>query len=67
MGQEWIAPAHFNSHGNNVMNKMKLWKMFRGSTAKVIKKLIVKYQKDFEICGYEETLDGLRNIAKVLK
>ena len=48
------------------MNKMKLWKMFKGSTAKVIKKIITKYQKDFEMCGYEETLDGLRNILNLL-
>ena len=49
------------------INKMKLWKMFKGSTTKVIRQLIVKYQKDFEICGYEETLEGLRKIAKLLE
>ena len=67
VGQEWFAPAHFNNHGNNAMNKMKLWKMFKGSTVRVIRQIIVKYQKDFEICGYEETLDELRKIAKVLE
>ena len=67
VGQEWVAPAHFNNHGNNAINKMKLWKMFKGSTTKVIRQLIVKYQKDFEICGYEETLEGLRKIAKLLE
>ena len=67
VGQEWVAPAHFNNHGNNAMNKMKLWKMFKGSTVRVIRQIIVKYQKDFEICGYEETLEGLRKIAKVLE
>ena len=41
VGQEWVAPAHFNNHGNNAINKMKLWKMFKGSTTRVIRQLIV--------------------------
>ena len=24
IGQEWVAPAHFNNHGNNEMNMMQL-------------------------------------------
>ena len=67
VGQGWVAPAHFNNHGNNSINKMKLWKILKGSTARVIRQLIVKYRKDFEICGYEETLEELRKIATLLE
>ena len=66
VGQKSVSPAHLNTHGNNAMNKMKLWKMFKGSTSKVIRRIISKFQKDFEICGYEETLSSLRKIASDL-
>ena len=56
-----------NWNSKQTIQMMQLWKMFKGSTVRVIRQIIVKYQKDFEICGYEETLDGLRKIAKVLE
>lgn len=61
----WLAPAHFNSHGNNSLGKEQLAKLFRKTSAEDIRLIIRRYEKDFDICGYHETLNDLRTLLKI--
>jgi len=61
----WLALAHFNSHGNNSLSKEQLAKLFRKLSADDIKLIITKYEKDFDICGYQETLKDLKILLEI--
>ena len=62
MGLGSLQPAHMNSHGNNSLNKQKIYEMFSNSTISDIRKIVEKYEKDLEICGYDWTLKMLHEI-----
>ena len=38
---------------------------FRKLSADDIKLIIAKYEKDFDICGYQETLNDLKTLLKI--
>ena len=39
--------------------------IFRKTSAEDIRLIIRKYEKDFDICGYHETLHDLRTLLKI--
>jgi len=65
VGLGWLQPAHKNNHGSQSLTKQKIWKIFRYSTVSDIQKIIKKYEKDFELCGYDWTLDTLQEIIQI--
>ena len=67
VGLGWLQPAHKNSHGNQSLTKKKIWRIFKRSSITEIQKIIKKYQKDFELCGYDWTLETLQEIIEIKK
>ena len=43
----------------------RLCSLFRKTSAEDIRLIIRKYEKDFDICGYHETLNDLRILLKI--
>ena len=68
------APPHLNNHGSSSLEGNKVSSLFRSNIPTYhiflrqvgpndIQQLILKFGKDFEICGYETTLSELREVA----
>ena len=43
----------------------RLSDLFRKTSAEDIRLIIRRYEKDFDICGYHETLNDLRTLLKI--
>ena len=65
VGLDWLKPAHKNNHGSQSLTKQKIWKILKHSTVSEIQKIIKKYEKDFELCGYDWTLETLQKIIEI--
>ena len=63
-GLGWLKPAHENSHGNNSLNKKKTLKMFKQTSKSDMKKILRKFAIDLEICGYDSTLEIIKDIIQ---
>ena len=58
----WLAPSHKNIHGSNSLSSLNLTNLFSNTSSITISKIISKYEKDFQLCGYEDTLHQLQNL-----
>lgn len=58
----WLAPSHKNIHGSNSLSSLNLTNLFSNTSSFTISKIISKYEKDFQLCGYEDTLHQLQNL-----
>ena len=56
--------VHLNSRGANKKSKEDIKKLFQDIGRNSLNNIIEKYYADFKVCGYEETLDLLKNMAK---
>ena len=61
-GLGWVAPTHKNNHGSSSSNSQKVGYLFENTTKGEIKAIAEKYRLDFELCGYEDTLDEMLSI-----
>ena len=63
-GLDWLSPPHKNNHGTNSLQGQNLTELFSNSSTTTISMIVSKYRKDFELCGYEETLSHLQKMAE---
>ena len=59
-----IETFHLNSRGANKKTPEEITKLFVDSTSEVISAIIDRYYADFRVCGYDDTLQLLRDILK---
>ena len=59
-----VQSFHSNSRGANKIASDKVENLFKNSSKEVISKIIERYYPDFRVCGYDETLQQLRNILQ---
>ena len=63
-GLGWLAPSHKNVHGSNSLASQNITNLFSNSSSSTIEKIISRYEKDFRLCGYEDTMQELQVLAK---
>ena len=61
-GLDWVAPSHQNDRGSHVTRQINIKQIFTNISRTVISGLIERYYMDFKICGYEETLQELKDL-----
>ena len=63
-GLSWLAPSHKNVHGSNSLASQNITNLFSNSSSSTIMKIVSRYEKDFQLCGYEDTMQELQVLAK---
>jgi len=61
-----LAPSHYNIHGNNTLtNKvLDIDRLFGGVDPQVVVNITHRYQKDFLLCGYHDSLASLQKLTR---
>ena len=62
-GLGWVAPSHQNDRGSHATKVTDIPRIFGQSSSKVIRGIIERYNMDFRICGYEQSLQQLISMA----
>jgi hypothetical protein len=57
-----VAPTHKNNHGSSSSNSQTVGCLFENTTKGEIQAITEKYRLDFNLCGYEDTLDEMLSI-----
>ena len=63
VGAGWIAPAHNNNRGSH--KKYNMEEIFANSSSEDIRGIVERFNMDFRICGYDDTLETLRKISEM--
>ena len=53
--------SHSNNHGSQTVTREMVRTLFRGIPDLAVKNLVRSLRPDFEICGYQETLEWIEN------
>lgn len=62
-GAGWIAPAPVNSRGSH--KKYNMEKILVNSSSKDFRGIVERFNIDFRLFGYEDTLETLRDISEM--
>ena len=61
-GAGWIVPAHANNRGSHKTYNME--EIFVNSSSEDVRGIVDRYYMDFRICGYDDTMETLREISE---
>ena len=59
-----VHVSHSNNHGSQTVKKEEVMKLFKGIPTEVIDNLVRRLRPDFELCGYNKTLQWIMELNK---
>ena len=63
MSTEQVETSHSNNHGAHSLQAGNLSRLFQRTAKTDIGRFAARYRLDFQLCGYQDTLDHLLMLA----